>query len=107
MAYRILPVDQNGFPILALSYGRTTTLAFTASTDRVQIPTLEVGIEDVLRLASTAGCYINFGDSTVVATSSDVYFPGGVETVKVPDNATHLSAIRFDTDGNITITEMV
>lgn len=106
MGQRIIPIDQNGFPIQALAYGTTVSLAFTGTTDRVGLPMGEPGMEDVLRLAANEGCFIKFGDSTVVATSADVFFPGGVETVKVPDGTEYIAAIQDQLSGTITITEM-
>ncbi len=104
---RVLPIDQNGFAIQALSYGRNKTLSYDGDTKRITIPTEEAGVEDVYRLAAPTACYIMFGDIQVTADATSVLFPGGVETVKIPQGATHLAVRQYTDPGTLSITEMV
>lgn len=103
---KIFPSDSNGFPIGTLAYGRNASLSFTGASGRVQLPTLTAGREDIFRLAATENCYVNFGDATVVASNTDIYFPSGVETIKVPDGDTYISVISAGTNGVFSVTEM-
>ncbi len=104
---RVLPIDQNGFAIQALAYGRNATLSYDGNTSRTQIPTLAAGVEDVYRLAAPTACYVMWGDSQVKATSDSVLFPGGVEITKIPQGATHLAVLQYTDPGTLSITEMV
>lgn len=105
---KVFPLDVNGFGIGTLAYGANASLSFTgAGTDRVELPTLTPGREDVFRLAATENCFVNFGDDTVTAATTDIFFPAGVETIKVPTGATHIAAIDAGTNGILSVTEMV
>lgn len=107
MTKRVFSVDQNGYSVETLSYAVTASLAFAAASDRVALPSGVIGDDEILRLACNQHCYVTFGDSSVTASSSDVYFPAGVETVKVPTGATHIAAIRETDDGIMSITELI
>lgn len=104
---RVLPCDVNLNPVQALAYGAHDTLAYTGTTARVELPTGTPGNEEVFRIAASTACYVAFGDSTVEASATDVYFPSGVETVKVPTGATHIAALQVSDAGTLSVTEMV
>lgn len=61
---------------------------------------------EIYRIAANIGCYISFGDNTVVATTSDMYFPAGAEVFVKPETATNVAVIRETTDGILTVTAM-
>jgi hypothetical protein len=99
-------MDQNGFPIQTLALGTSTnTIVVGGSSLRQPLPS-GAGAEDIVRLACNTDCFIIFGDSTVVATSSDALFTAGVEAFKVPDGATHVAAIQESSSGIMTLTEL-
>lgn len=78
-------------------------LSFTAAADTQALPALlEPG--RLVRIACDEDCYIRWDSSATAATSSDTLLIRGVEPQRVPEDATHVSAIRKDTDGVMTIT---
>ena len=105
MSTRIVPVDQNGFPIQTLGLAATVTLSVAGTSDRVALPP-GASHEDIVRVACNTDCYIAFGDVTVVATTNDALFTQGVEAFKVPDGVTHIAAIQESASGIMTITEL-
>ena len=106
MSTRIVPVDQNGFPIQTLGLSPTTVkITVGAASGRVALPP-GAAHEDIVRVAGNRDCYIAFGDSTVEATTNDALFTQGVEAFKVPDTATHIAAIQESASGIMTITEL-
>ena len=65
--------------------GSRVNISFTSSSANVQLPT----DSDIIELACTEHCYINFGvDNTVVASSASTskLFIAGVQVVPVPLN---------------------
>ena len=106
MSTRIVPIDQNGFPIQTLALGtQTVKLTVSGTTARGAFPS-GASHEDIVRIACNTDCHIKFGDDTVEATTNDPLFTQGVEAFKIPDNATHLAAIQVSAGGILTITEM-
>lgn len=84
--------------INAFTPGITVVLSATTTTSRVALlPSTSYYRGGSLRVGSistNANCFIKFGDSTVVATTSDMVIPlGTVEIFTVPVNATHVAAI--------------
>jgi len=106
MSNRILPIDVNNYPIQILALSTTATLTVAGTSARAALPA-GASHEDIVRVASNTDCYIKFGDSTVEATSSDPLFTTGVESFKVPAQATHIAAIQVSAGGVMTITEMI
>lgn len=107
MSTRIVPIDQNGFPIQTLALGNTVVkLTVSGTSARGTLP-FGASHEDIVRIACNTDCYINFGDSTVEATSTDSLFTAGVEAFKVPQGATHIACIQESAGGVMTITEMI
>lgn len=93
MSTRIVPIDQNGFPIQTLALGDSTVkLTVTSLSSRGALPS-GASHEDIVRLACNTDCHIKFGDDTVEATTSDALFTQGVEAFKIPDQATHVAAV--------------
>ena len=92
---------------------KRASIAFTGSTARVVIP---VNAE-IVELAANENCYINFGDDTVVATStittddSRLYL-AGVQLVPVPidpatdEPYTHIAAIQSVSAGILQIEQV-
>jgi hypothetical protein len=107
MSSRIVPVDQNGFPIQTLALSSTTVkITVGAASVRVALPS-GASHEDIVRIACNTDAYIAFGDSTVVATESDALFTAGVEAFKIPQTATHVAALQESAGGLMTLTEMI
>jgi len=65
-----------------------------------------VGSAEVVRVASDTACFILWGDNTVEAAITDVYFPIGVEVLIVPDGMTDIAFIRSTADGFATVTQL-
>lgn len=63
----------------------------------------------LVRIAANIDCYIKFGDSSVVATSSDLLFPTGAEVFSVNQMGyTHVSILGLGaTPGVASVTKMV
>jgi len=90
------------FPVFTPDVGNQTSVASGAASDRVTLPT---GAR-VYRFHCDQACYINFGDNTVVATSSNMPFDAGVEILGVPEPHTHVAVIQNTLAGTLTVTPM-
>jgi hypothetical protein len=86
----------------------TVTIAFTGTSARVELPepSLVKAYARKVRLVSWSDCFIKFGDSTVVAASTDTPFPAGVEVMNVPPAATNIAAIQRSSGNTLYITEV-
>jgi hypothetical protein len=103
---RIVPIDQNGFPIQTLGLSaQTVKITVSGVTARGTLPA-GASHEDIVRLASNTDCHIKFGDDTVEATTDDALFTQGVEAFKVPAGVTHIAVIQVSAGGIMTINEM-
>lgn len=85
-------------------------IAFTGTSQRITLPE----ISELIELSATENCFINFGDSTVVASSTIAsdgsrLFLAGVQVVPVPidivtdEPFTHLAVIRNTVDGTLQV----
>lgn len=97
-----MPYDANGEAVQTLFPTSPTNASTSGTSARVAIP----DDSDVVRVASTEAVYLKFGDSAVVATSSDILFPAGVEVFKVPETYTHVAFIQVSSAGTISICKM-
>lgn len=109
MSHSKLPRDTFGNPVQALQPDPAGAVAGSVASSSARI-TLTAATE-LVRIAASTACYIKFGDNTVAATTSDTFFPAGVEIFAVPESApgvpyTHLAFIRQTSDGVITATRM-
>lgn len=68
-----------------------------ATSARVAIPS---GAK-IIRVAASQTCFLNFGDSTVEASSGDMYFPSGVEYFSVESGITHIAFIEIGAAGGL------
>jgi hypothetical protein len=102
--------DNNVIPALRLKNPGAHTLAVTATSAR---NTTAFNAETrVVSVYATGAVYLKFGDGTVVAASSDHYFPAGVYydialsggSDKGP-HFTHVAALRVDVDCTVYISE--
>lgn len=104
-----LPVDKNSTPIQVLGWdqgtsvkiGTVTTVSASVALDS------EVGDGDIVRIACTIDAYLAWGfGSAATASSSNPLFTSGVEYIRIPDGATHISALRAGTtDGTLCVTK--
>lgn len=106
-----MPVDQNGSAVQVLAFDQASSAKIgtvTTTTANVALPAA-VGRQDIVRIACTVDAYLVFGfGSAATATSSGVLFTPGVEYVRVPTGATHISAIRAgSSDGVLCVTKAV
>ena len=86
-----LRTDANGRTIQSLTpAGTPSNGTIGGSSVRITIPTNS----SVVRVSATGNCFVAFGDSTVVATTSDVLFPAGVEVFSVDPSWTHVAFIQ-------------
>lgn len=102
--------DNNIIPALRLRDNGAHSIAITNSSARNS-----AAFDDdskVISLYATTPAYIAFGDDTVVATTSDHYFPAGVYydiaisggSNKGAQNL-YVAALRTDTNGTLYISE--
>ena len=108
----ILPTDENNHPIPALRLrdGGAQKINVTATSARNS--TAFDADTRIVSLYATAPIYVRFGSSSVTATTNDHYFPantyydiavGGDESKQ----ATHIAALRTDTDCLLYISEKI
>lgn len=105
-----LPLDSNGnaIPALRLKSGGAHSVATSASSAR-NVSAFSDGTR-VISLYATEDVYLAFGDSSVVATSADHFFPAGVYyDVAIGGNDqghfTHVAALRVSGDGMLYVSE--
>ena len=81
-----------------------TKLTYTATADTQALSaTLVPG--RLVRISCTTDCYIRWDSSAVAATDTDTLLIRGVEPQRVPEQATHVSAVRETSSGVMTITQ--
>lgn len=101
-----LPKDNNSVAIQALYPNTNVNLSISSGGSvRVALPT----DTNLVRIATNQDCYIKFGDSGVVATTSDMFFPVGAEVFSCTDNEiTYIAALGTDpAAGVFSATKMV
>ena len=78
-------------------------LTVTGTADTQALP---AGLEParLVRVSCSEDCYIRWDSSAIAATVTDTLLIRGVEPQRVPELATHVSAIRVSTSGVMTIT---
>jgi hypothetical protein len=100
-----LETDQNGRALQSLAPNQigVQLIAIGGTSVRVPIPTES----QVVRIAATGNCYVAFGDNSIVATSSHMLFPVGVELFTVKPTWTHVAVIaEAGATGNVSISDM-
>ena len=87
----------------ALHPTTTTVIAFTdtAAKNNTAI------VAEVVRITSEQDCYLKFGDSGVVATTSNMPMKAGQPEYFTMDGDTYISAIRVSVSGNLFVTIMI
>jgi hypothetical protein len=105
MSFFTLPRDNNSQVIQAL-HPSSSVNGSISSAGAVRL-TLPANTE-IVRAASTMNCYLKFGDSAVVATSSDLLFPVGAEVFSIKNQGfTHVSILGIEaTPGAACISRM-
>lgn len=103
-----LDVNDNPIPALRLKEGGAHVVASSGSSAR-NITAFD-GATRVVSLYTTEAVYINFGGSTVTATSDDHYFPAGVyyDVALGGDGAahyTHMAVLQVSNAGNVYVSE--
>jgi hypothetical protein len=99
-----LPEDMRGDPIPALclkdSGGHSISVTATSARNATAMTDTKI-----VSLYATVDVFLKLGDDTVVATTSDHFFPAGVYyDIHIKDN-THIAAIRASSDGTLYISE--
>ena len=99
-----LKTDINGRALQSLTPSTTSVNGtIGGSSVRLAIPTGAT----VIRVSASGDCYLEFGDVTVVAASTDMLFPTGVEIFTLDPAWTHVALIQSGTStGTLSITEM-
>ena len=90
------------FQAFAPDIDNQVTAAFTDSSASATLPTGS----RVFRVHSDQACFINFGNGSATAATSDMPFDAGTEIIGVPEPMTHIAAIRNTTSGTLTVTPM-
>lgn len=106
----LMPTDSNdnAIPALRLKPSGAHTIAATATSAR---NTAAFNAETkIVSLYATVPVYVNFGDQTVTATTSDHYFPAGLyyDIALGGDQSaqfTHIAVLRVSTSGTLYISE--
>lgn len=106
----LLPLDSDNNPIPAMrlkSGGAHTISAGAASARNTTAFNAETKVVSVY---ADVPVYINFGGSTVTATTSDHYFPAGVYyDIAIgggrTGHYTHMAVLRVSADGTVRISE--
>lgn len=105
-----MPIDSmgNSIPALRLKKGYAHTLSVTG-TSNINASAFNADTR-IISLYATSDIFINFGDNSVTASSSDHFFPAGIyyDIAIGGDNAphyTHIAAIAASNDGTLYISE--
>ena len=106
----LLPLDSDNNPIPALRLKNSAAHTISAGISSARNTTAFDAETKVVSIFADVAVYINFGGSTVSATSSDHYFPAGVYyDIAIgggrTGHYTHLAVLRVSTDGNVYISE--
>ena len=106
----ILPVDSNGHPIPALRLKSGGAHSISTSATSARNTTAFAATTRILSLYATQDVYVNFGDSSVTASSSSHFFPAGVYYDfslggEGAGRFTHVAALRVSADGVLRISE--
>lgn len=105
-----LDVNDNPIPALRLKSGGAHVISSGASSARNS-----AAFDDATRVVSVYASepvYVNFGDSSVTATASDHYFPGGFyyDIALGGDGAphyTHIAVLQVSSAGSVYVSEKV
>ena len=97
-----LVTDVNGNPIPVLRPVGNLNVSYTAVA--AQSGAISENIR-VVRLVCTTDCYVLFGTNPT-ATAADMILLAGVPEYFEVENGIKISAIRYNTDGTLNITEM-
>ncbi|GJL85586.1 MAG: hypothetical protein DHS20C02_13610 [Micavibrio sp.] len=106
----LLPLDSDNNPIPALRLKDSAAHSIAAAATSARNTTAFDDDTKVVSVFADVPVYINFGGSTVTATTSDHYFPAGVYyDISVgggrTGHYTHLAVLRVSTDGSVYISE--
>jgi hypothetical protein len=82
--------DSNGGAIQVLSPTNAVSVALSGTSQLLAVP----ADTKVLRLAATGNTWVAFGNSGVVATTSSLLFPGGVEVFSIATGTTHVACLQ-------------
>ncbi len=109
----LLPIDSNNnaIPALRLKDGGAQSIAVNTSSSVRNAVALTAETR-IISLYTTGAVYLRFGDSSVVATSTDHYFPDGVYyDLSIGGNGTehtpYVAALAVDTDSIVYVSEKV
>lgn len=109
-----MPKDDGGTPIPALKLKRTggahkITVSGTTARNSVAFADTTTGVQNaqkVISLYSTTDCFIRFGDSSIVATTDDHFYPAGLfYDFAVNANDTHVAVIQATAGGTLYASE--
>lgn len=97
--------DTSGAAVQALLPASTVALSVSGSSSRVEMP----ADTNLVRIASSVDCYVEFGGASVAATSSSMLFPAGAEVFNVNrTDITHVAALLVGaTPGVLTASKML
>ncbi len=89
--------DHNGVAVQSLYPTEAVNVAMSASSQALTLPVSA----KFIRVACTGNVYIEFGTGSVVATTSSVLFPAGVEMFSVPDAVTHVAVLQVGASSGV------
>jgi hypothetical protein len=97
-----LTPDANGKFIQALCPSTTASVAIGGTSVQLTIPSNT----EVVRIAATADCYIEFG-ANPTATDESMLFPYGVEVFRLPLGVTKIAVLQVSTSGVLAVTKLI
>ena len=103
MVSTAMPRDENGQPIPALYPLASQKVAYTDTSARSAAFSANV---KVVELTPTTDCYIVFGDSAVVAVTTDIFLQSGVVYTYAVGGNSYIAAIRSAVSGTLHVTEL-
>ena len=110
-----VPAGATHLAVKGLGESGLLTVTGLDSTHRTQLTTntmvpVQAGSSNVelpsgrmVRLFAMTDCFIAFGDATVTADNTSMFFEAGTEVMRVPSGATHVAVKRYALNGGLYI----
>ncbi len=105
-----LPLDANDNPIPALRLKEDGAHTISSSASSARNSTAFDAETRVISVYATQAVYLNFGDSSIIADSTDHYFPAGIYyDIAIGGDATghstHMAVLQVAQAGTVYISE--
>ena len=102
----LLPHDANDNPIPALALKESGAHQIAIGTSSTRNSTAFDTDTQIISLYCDVPAYIAFGDSSIIASASDHYFPAGIYyDIAINGEYTHMAALQVSDSGTFYISE--